>query len=264
MRIRPWLVLTFNALTELCDVSDLVTFRLHAPPSRLSDEFGGEVPTQFADLGSITVDLTAPVVTCPSGSTGLIISELMDGTWPNGLPKFVEITNCGNMSVDLSNYSLGNINNGAATMDFDALVLSGSLSASDSYVVSYEYGDSPGHSTFFDVYGFDADNLDQGSYINGDDVLVLFDGPAFDGDPADGSGAPVVDVYGVAGVSGVGQPWEYTDGYSNRKAYVTVGNGGAFAAGEWNFGGANSLEGVDDTEEQMLMLTNTTPRRPYL
>ncbi len=190
---------------------------------------------------------------------GLIISEIVDGSLSGGLPKFVEITNTSNAPVDLSGFSLGNINNGAATMGFDALVLSGTLAPGDSYVVSYENNDEPGVGTFFNVYGFDPDNFAQGSFINGDDVLVLFQGAALAGDPADGSGQPVVDAYGVVGVNGDGEVWDYTDGYSFRNADGSIANGGAFDAPNWTFGGLNSLAGADEAEEVALLLALTTP-----
>ncbi|MGB0717026.1 MAG: lamin tail domain-containing protein, partial [Phycisphaerae bacterium] len=81
-----------------------------------------------------------------AGSGGLIISEIVDATLPSGLPKWVELTNTSCDDIDLSSYSIGNVNNGGATMGFDALVLSGTLAAGDSFVVSYESGDAPGMS----------------------------------------------------------------------------------------------------------------------
>ncbi|MCA9249789.1 MAG: lamin tail domain-containing protein [Phycisphaerales bacterium] len=206
------------------------------------------------------IDSTPPAITCPAPPPqGLIISEIMDGTWPAGLPKFVELTNCSSSPVDLSGYSLGSINNGLSAMGFDALVLSGIVASGDSFVVSYEAGDSPGHGTFYDVYGFDPDDFSQGAFINGNDALALFSGAALSGDPVDGSGAPVVDLYGVVGVDGVGEVWDYTDGFSFRRSYVVGGNGGSFSPLEWQFGGAESLVGSNDLDELALMLANTTP-----
>lgn len=196
----------------------------------------------------------------PNCGQCLIISEIMDATLPAGLPKFVEITNVCCDPVDMSKYSIGNINNGAATMQFAAGVLSGMLAGTDSYVVSYEAGDSPGVGLFFNVYGFDPDDFTQGSFINGDDVIVLFFGAGLPGDPGNGSVVPVIDVYGVVGQSGVGQVWEYTDGYSYRLGTVVDGSP-VFNPAEWFFGGLNSLEdpGGDDNIERALILANTDP-----
>ena len=199
--------------------------------------------------------LAALAMMTGTANGALIISEVVDATLPGGLPKFVELTNTGGASVDLSLYSIGNFNNGGTTLGGGAsTVLSGSLAAGDSYVISYENGDEPGVGVFFDTYGFDPDNFDLGTFINGDDVVALFLGPA----TGDGSDATLVDVYGVIGVDGSGQDWEYTDGYSFRNSTVLSPND-TFTSSEWNFGGANSLETGDDVEELALILANTTP-----
>ena len=99
--------------------------------------------------------------------------------------------------------------------------------------------------SFFDVYGFDPDFFDLGAFINGDDVVALFLGPA----TGDGSDATLVDLYGVIGTDGSGEPWEYTDGYSFRNPDATTDNG-TFELSQWTFGGANSLEGADATESR--------------
>jgi len=127
------------------------------------------------------------------------------------------------------------------------------LAPGDTYVISYESGDSPGIGIFFDVYGFDPDNFDLGAFVNGDDVIALFFGAA----TGDGSDATLHDVYGVLGVDGTGEVWEYTDGFSFRNA--GEGPNATFDAAEWTIGGANSLETGDDVEELQLILDNTTP-----
>lgn len=201
--------------------------------------------------------LCASALLASTANANLIISEVVDAPLPGGLPKFVEITNTGSGPVDLSGFSLGNVSNASTTMGFDALVLSGVLAGGDSHVVSYESGDTPGSSTFFSTYGFDADDLTPGSFINGDDRLVLFSGAALAGD--DGTNGNIVDIYGVFGVDGTGEVWEYTDSYAFRNPDVTSGNGGTFDPSEWFFAGANGLEGADDTEELANILAETTP-----
>jgi len=191
-----------------------------------------------------------------TANAGLIISEIVDATLPDVLPKFVEVTNTGAAAVDLSAYSIGNINNGGLTMSYEALPLTGMLAAGDSYVISYENSDEPGVGTFYNTYGFDPDFFGTGSFTNGDDVVVLFFGLGPAGDP--GTGANVADVYGVPGVDGTGEVWEYTDGYAYRNNDVLVGTN-PFAPAEWFFAGPNSLETGDDVEELALILGNTTP-----
>jgi len=203
---------------------------------------------------TILTGLALTFASLASAQDQVIISEVVDATLPGGLPKWVELTNCGSTDVDLSGYSIGNFNNGGTNLGGGAsTVLSSVLSPGDSYVISYENGDSPGVGIFFDVYGFDPDNFDLGAFENGDDVLALFQGAA----TGDGSDATLHDVYGVIGVDGTGEVWEYTDGYSFRNpgAAPTA----VFDPTQWTFGGANSLETGDDTEELQLILDNTTP-----
>lgn len=204
-------------------------------------------------LKKILLGLGLVAVATVPAQADLIISEIVDGTLPGGVPKFVELTNTGATSIDLSNYSIGNYNNGGTTLGGGVtLQLSGTLGSCESYVVSYENSDSPGVSFFFDVYGFDADNLDNGAFINGDDVVALFQGVA----TGDGSDATLVDVYGVIGVDGSGEAWEYTDGYAHRLVNTASP---VFNAAEWFFSGANGLEDVDDAAETVNLQTMTDP-----
>ena len=192
------------------------------------------------------------VATVPA-QADLIISEVVDATLPGGLPKFVELTNTGASDIDLSNYSIGNYNNGGTTLGGGASTqLSGILGSCESYVISYETGDEPGIGLFFETYGFDPDNFDLGAFFNGDDVIALFQGVA----TGDGSDATLLDIYGVIGVDGSGEVWEYTDGYAQR--LVNVANP-TFDPSEWTIGGANSLETGDDVTELDLILQLTNP-----
>ena len=194
-------------------------------------------------------------VTASPANADVIISEIVDATLPGGLPKYVELTNTGASAVDLSNYSIGNYSNGALTLGGGASTqLSGTLGPCESYVISYETGDSPGVGLFFDTYGFDPDNFDLGAFFNGDDVIALFLGVA----TGDGSDATLVDIYGEIGVDGTGQVWEYTDSYAQR--LVNTANP-LFDASEWNIPGPNALEDPngDDTVELQLILGLTNP-----
>jgi hypothetical protein len=189
-----------------------------------------------------------------SASADLIISEIVDGTLPGGQPKFVELTNTGVSSIDLSLYSVGNMNNGATTLGGGtSTALSGTLDPCDSFVLGYF---AQSDTTFLDVYGYNVDFFMGGGFINGNDVVILFLGVA----TGDGSDATIVDVYGRIGQDGLGQDWDYTDGYSRRGPNVCSANP-TFTIGEWVVGGANSLEdgGGDDTIERQNLLDLTTP-----
>ena len=65
-----------------------------------------------AHLALIGLSMTAAA----GGTTPqLIISEVVDATLPGGLPKFVELTNTGSTTLDLSGFSIGNYSNARGT-----------------------------------------------------------------------------------------------------------------------------------------------------
>ena len=195
----------------------------------------------------------ALLATTAPANADIIISEVVDGTLTGGTPKWVELTNTGAADVDLAAYSFGNMNNGGTTLGGgSAAVLTGTVAPGESFVLGYDNDNDP----FNSVYGFDADFLMGGTYINGDDALILFLGAA----TGDGSDATIVDVYGVIGTDGSGQDWEYTDGYSYRLG--TSSNNGTFDVNDWFVAGANALEegcGGDDACETVNLQNLTTP-----
>lgn len=196
-----------------------------------------------ASVADAQVPDAAPVL-----GDALLITEIVDATLSGGLPKYVELTNHSSASVDLSGYSLGVFSNGTTTLlGSISTVLSGSVMAGQSFVVSFEGSDSPGVGRFFEVYGEDPDDFGFSSQINGNDTVVLYlsDGTGSGGAATNnGSDATVVDVYGVIGVDGLGEPWDYTNGYASRKlASVTASP--TFAAADWDFSGAEALDGAD-------------------
>ena len=190
----------------------------------------------------------------------LVISEVVDGTLPGGLPKWVELTNNSAGTIDISDYTIGNFNNGATTLGGGiSQALIGMIPAGESYIVSYESGDAPGLGVFFDTYGCDPDNLDLNAFINGDDCVALFlaDGLGPLGEAnGDGSDATLHDVYGDIGVDGTGMPWETTDSYGNR---IGTAASATFVLADWTFAGADALEDVDDIAELANLLAQTTP-----
>lgn len=211
-----------------------------------SDSGVPDAATESPDADPVAPD-AAP------GPASLLITEVVDGDLPGGLPKFVELTNAGGMAADLSGYSLSVYSNGNSTLLRDpSLVLSGSLAAGASYVISFENADAPGNGSFRTVYGFDPDNFDFASQINGNDVIALFlaDGGGPSGAATgQGTDATLVDIYGVIGAGGspgggVGEAWEYTDGFAARQSSVTAPSP-VFSAAEWQFSGPDALDGAD-------------------
>jgi len=188
-------------------------------------------------------DAAPPIDAAPEPAI-VLITEIVDADLTGGLPKFVEITNLGGVAADLSEFSLGVFSNGGFTLNGGAsMALAGSLAPSDSFVVSFENGDTPGSSSFLTVYGEDADHVGFGAIINGNDAVVLYLGVA----TGNGSDATVVDRYGVVGADGVGQGWEYTDGFASRAA-ASTSPATTFAPADWVFSGPAALESATAVE----------------
>lgn len=61
--------LTFNVLGDFCMTPDLVTFRAHTPPSRITDAFGVDLGAALINLAAVTKDSVAPSVTPPADIT---------------------------------------------------------------------------------------------------------------------------------------------------------------------------------------------------
>jgi hypothetical protein len=186
----------------------------------------------------------------------LIISEVVDGSRTGGLPKFVELTNVSDSAIpDLSAYSIANANNGATTLGGGASTQLPAvpLAAGDSYVIAYEA--SP-FTTFVDTYGFAPDFGAGGAFINGDDVILLFQGPAVD------AGFPwtnIEDSFGDLGVDGTATAWEYMDSWARRNPSENQSKGGEFVVSAYTYGAVNSLDGVDDADAKAKLLALTNP-----
>ena len=159
-------------------------------------------------------------------NTDLLITGVIDGPLPNGLPKAIEIF-VRNDVLDLSIYGVGSANNGGGS-DGEEFTFPNDSALSGDFI--YLATETPIFSSFF---GF-APNYTDGSTpnINGDDAIELF---------KDGS---AVDVFGVVDVDGSGQPWEYLDGWAYRNGDTDTTDGATnFNIAQWTFSGPNALDG---------------------
>jgi hypothetical protein len=192
-----------------------------------SDLDGGSLDNCATGL---TFSASQTAFTCadvPLGGTpsdALIITGVMDGPLPGGLPKTIEMYAASAIS-DLSLYGISSANNGTGstltpeyTFPADALI-----SGQFIYVTT----DSVNFNAWF---GFDPNYTDGMASINGDDAIELF----YNGN--------VVDVFGEVTVDGTGQPWEHLDGWAYRNS-STGPDGSVFALGSWSFSGINALDG---------------------
>jgi len=171
----------------------------------------------------------------------LIIEEVVDGPLIAGQPKFVEVLNAGTDCEFLGDLQLCYYTNGGTLptgcFAFDDIF----LAPGASITVAFEHPwntacDPSGAVTCFEyVYGFAPHGFlgNQGSFINGDDVIAL----------RVETTTEVLDVFGVIGVDGTGTAWEYTDSWARRSSLAAEST---FSATDWAFGGPNALDGADE------------------
>ena len=161
----------------------------------------------------------------PAGATtgDLVITGVVDGPLPGGLPKAIELYVVSNIA-DLSIYGLGSANNGngGGTEEFTFPA----VAATPGQFI-HVATEQPQFNAFF---GSDPDYLDSVASINGDDAIELF------------MNGVVVDVFGDVNTDGTGQPWEYLDGWAYRVDGTGI-DGTTFVLGNWTYSGPNALDG---------------------
>jgi len=182
----------------------------------------------------------------PYNSSCLIISEVVQGAESGDCPRWIEITNTG--PADYVFFEGGVIvQTGDSTdIEIDVDLTGKTIVAGESFVINSNFG---GQCTgaFGGIYGISADMDTNVPFGYGNERLILTDTH---------TASHFVDSYGVFGVDGTGEPWEFTQGYSRRESEWNSGAGLGFAQDEWQLGGVGSLAGENPTE---LLQTLTTP-----
>lgn len=138
------------------------------------------------------------------GCSELYFSEYIEGSSSN---KAIEIYNPTASTIDLSNYSVYLYGNGA-TIATDTLMLTGTITAGDVFIIASPSADSANIRAF-------SDTLHSVCYFNGDDALSLF------------NGTTQVDVIGLIG-NDPGASWSVDTGATKeytlvRKAAIVNG-----------------------------------------
>jgi hypothetical protein len=173
------------------------------------------VDTDPVDTDPVDTDV---VDTDPVGTAVLLLSEVADPT--DFTARFVEVVNVGDAPRSLLGVSLQRYSNGGTTPSSFPLP-DVQLVPGETFVIA---GNASAFQSFFSVA---ADTEWSGVNGNGNDVYALEE-----------TGS-VFDVYGVIGVDGLGEPWEYTDSGATRRGWVTAPTA-TFALGEWQVGLAHS------------------------
>ena len=170
------------------------------------------------------------------GGPALILTGILDGPLTGGIPKAIELYAI-NAIPDLSVYGVENASNGAPSAGIPDFVFpAGSVAAGTFIYISSE---APG---FLAWFGFNANYINGVANNNGDDAIILY-----------ANGSPI-DVYGVVGVDGTGQPWESLDGWAHRNSGSCPTS--VFNNVQWSYSGINAWD--DD-----LTNINATATPPY-
>ncbi len=154
-------------------------------------------PTTSLDLANIKIEAKP--------NFNVFFSEIADPK-NNVRTRFVELYNTENKSVDLSNWTLKIYKNGSTNPEI--IPLSGSINSQAYFVIGNtetDYLESYPEASLANLYS----NKITG---NGDDVYELIYGDY------------TIDIYGVVGVDGTGEDWEYTDGKAVRRKNVLQPN----------------------------------------
>ena len=180
------------------------------------DSSTGVINLMNSQLGTYVIQNT--VTSCGN----MIISGVIDGDIPGGLPKAIELYVINNIP-DLSIYGVGSANNGGGTDGEEFTFPAISASQGDYiYIASEDF-------EFMNFFGFAPDYLSTIAFINGDDAIELF---------CNGS---VIDLFGDIDVDGSGEPWEYTNGWAYRMNSDSP-NFGIFDVNQWTYSGVNGLD----------------------
>jgi hypothetical protein len=170
---------------------------------------------------NLFASIVAAVALAAGAHAQLQITGIGDGPLTGGTPKFLELY-ASSAIADLSLWDVQNYNNGglAPTTTF---ALSGSVAAGTFLYISTE-------AVNFEVFFGFAPNFTSGALnVNGDDAVALR------------LSTVITDVYGVIGVDGSGEVWDYLDGSSVRMSFT--GPSATFTPSQWTFNGVDSLEG---------------------
>jgi predicted extracellular nuclease len=153
----------------------------------------------------------------------LVITGIIDGPLPGGLPKAVELTATADIA-DLSVYALESASNGNPSTGPEFVLPAGSLAAGAAYYVATE------ETGFAEFFGFAPDATSGVLSVNGDDAVILYEAGI------------AIDAVGAVGTDGTGEPWEYLDGWAYRNAGTAAST--AFDPADWTFSGPDALDGA--------------------
>lgn len=180
-----------------------------------------------------------------SASAQVIISEVIDGDLAGGNPKVVELTN-----LECAPYTFADgcalkiYFNGSLSPNTTVDLAGVTIPARSSITIAST--SNSGDVAYQTAYSDDADIYTGSNFSNGDDTVTIECNDI------------VQDIYGVLGVDGTGEAWEFTNSF----AYSLPGRvpSDVFNPADWTFGGVDALDAGTDPERITLLQDLTTPK----
>lgn len=164
---------------------------------------------------------------CCCDATEWLITGIIDGPLPGGLPKAIEVCACGQgpLENDNSTYSLSLAPNGQ--QDGPTFVFPDTTAVQSGQCVTVAT-EATAFSAFFG--GAHPTYTDTVANMNGNDAVELL------------RNGERVDVFGQVGVNGDGTAWNYQDGWAYRVAETEAST--RFVSDDWVFSVPNALDNV--------------------
>ena len=167
--------------------------------------------------GLVISQSTHNVTITDDEAPSIIITEVADPTDFSG--RFVEIYNNGNTAINLATEQIYFVKSVNAGSDYSQIALTGTIQPNTILIIANS-------TDLNNDYGFTADVNFSNADGNGDDAYYLYYG----GDRFTGT---VLDAYGVAGIDGSDQPWEYEDSRAVRINTTAVNPNPTWTSSEW-------------------------------
>jgi len=167
--------------------------------------------------GLVISQSTHNVTITDDEAPSIIITEVADPIDFSG--RFVEIYNNGNTAINLATEKIYFVKSVNAGSGYSQIALTGTIQPNTILIIANSIDLNNG-------YGFTADVNFSNADGNGDDAYYLYYG----GDRFTGT---VLDAYGVAGIDGSDQPWEYEDSRAVRINTTVVNPNPTWTSSEW-------------------------------
>lgn len=212
---------TFTSPTSLLFTTNEtknITFDIHDDADSENETLIFTITETSSVTGLVISQATHTVTIIDDDVPSLIITEVADPS-DELEGRFVEIYNNGTTAIDLSALQIHFVKQVNAGSSYATIALTGTIQPNTVYII----GNAINVNTH---YGFAPDVDFSDANGNGDDAYFLY----FGGDKDSGT---LLDAYGVLGIDGTGETWEYANTRAYRTTPKTTLPNATWTASEW-------------------------------